>query len=105
LFGARLGLGRIWDLRALDRTHSGFFIPANYRDFGRSVIESGMNYTQQMGFSVWSLSTFNKEFERALREGFSPDTRGFSKEGACLCTIASLLFPDRLALLLECTLS
>ncbi|MGA3283986.1 MAG: hypothetical protein ABSD57_05975 [Verrucomicrobiota bacterium] len=101
LFGQKLGLGAVWDLRAIDRVFGAFFIPANYRDFGRKVIEQGMNYTQQIGFGLWSLSDFNKEFERAIKENFTPDIIGFSKEGAALCTISSLLFPDRLPLLLE----
>jgi len=92
-------------LRAIDRVFGSFFIPANYRDFGRKVIDRGINYTQQIGFGVWSLSDFNKEFERAIKESFTSDTLGFSKEGATLCTIASLLFPDRLPLLLERTLA
>jgi hypothetical protein len=103
-FGAKLNFGEIWDLRALDRISSAFFIPVNYRDFGCKVIGQGMNYTQQMGFGVWSLSGFIKELERGIAERFSADTRGFSKEGAALCTVASLLFPDRLPLVLECTL-
>ncbi|MGA3143069.1 MAG: hypothetical protein ABSF10_08495 [Verrucomicrobiota bacterium] len=105
LFGQKLGLGAVWDLRAIDRVFGAFFIPANYRDFGRKVIDRGINYTQQIGFGVWSLSDFNKEFERAIKESFTSDTLGFSKEGATLCTIASLLFPDRLPLLLERTLA
>lgn len=105
LFGAKLGLGTVWDLREIDRVFGAFFIPTNYRDFGRKVIDQGMNYTQQIGFGLWSLSDFNKEFERAIRESFTPDTICFSKEGAALCTISSLLFPDRLPLLLESTLS
>jgi len=101
LFGAKLGLGTVWDLRVIDRVFGAFFIPTNYRNFGRKVIDQGMNYTQQIGFGLWSLSDFNKEFERAIKESFTPDTIGFSKEGAALCTISSLLFPDRLPLLLE----
>jgi hypothetical protein len=101
LFGQRLGLSGVWDLRAIDRVFGAFFIPTNYRKFGRKVIDQGMNYTQQIGFGLWSLSDFNKEFERAIKEGFLPDTLGFCNEGAALCTISSLLFPDRLPLLLE----
>jgi hypothetical protein len=104
LFGQRLGLSGVWDLRAIDRVFGAFFIPTNYRKFGRKVIDQGMNYTQQIGFGLWSLSDFNKEFERAINEGFSPDTLGFCNEGVALCTISSLLFPDRLPLLLECKL-
>lgn len=105
LFGAKLGLSTVWDLRALDHVTGAFFIPKNYRDFGRKAIDQGMNYTQHIGFGLWSLSDFNKEFERAIKESFMPDTISFSKEGAALCTISSLLFPDRLPLLLESTLS
>jgi hypothetical protein len=104
LFGQKLGLGAVWDLRALDHVFGAFFIPKNYRDFGRKVMDQGMNYTQQIGFGLWSLSDFSKDFERAIKESFTPDTLGFSKEGAALCTISSLLFPDRLPLLLESTL-
>jgi hypothetical protein len=104
LFGGKLGLGRVWDLRAIDRVFGAFFIPTNYRDFGHKVIDQGTNYTQHIGFGVSSLSDFNKEFKRAIGS-FTPDTIGFSKEGAALCTISSLLFPDRLPLLLESTLN
>jgi hypothetical protein len=51
------------------------------------------------------LSDFNREFERAIKESFASDTLNFSKEGVVLCTISSLLFPDRLPLLLEVVLS
>lgn len=102
LFGAKLGLGRMWDLRAIDRVWGAFFIPTNYRDFGHKVIDQGINYTQQIGFGVWSLSDFSREFERAMKESFTPDTIGFSNEGKALCSISALLFPDRLPLLLEC---
>ncbi len=105
LFGQKLRLGAVWDLRALDRVFGAFFIPKNYRDFGRKVIGQGMNYTQQVGFGLWSLSDFDKEFERAIKESFTPDTIGFPKEGAALCAISSLLFPDRLPLLLESALN
>ena len=105
LFGAKLGLGANWDLRALDRVFGAFFIPRNYHDFGRKVIDQGMNYTQQIGFGLWSLSDFNREFERAIKESFASDSLNFSKEGLVLCTISSLLFPDRLPLLLENFLS
>lgn len=101
IIGAKLGLGTVWDLSAIDRVWGAFFIPTNYRDFGRKVIDQGINYTQQVGFGIWSLSDFGKEFERAMKESFTPDTIGFSNEGKALCTISSLLFPDRLPLLLE----
>jgi hypothetical protein len=101
LFGAKLGLGSTWDLRALDRKSTAFSIPADYREFGRQVVEHGMNHTHQIGFGVWTVSEYDKEFERALEEGLSPTTLALPNEGAALCTISSLLFPDRLPLLLE----
>lgn len=103
-FGAKLRLGALWDLRGLDWQSTAFFIPANYRDFGRQVIENGMNYTHRIGFGVWTVSDFNTEFDRAVKESLTPAALGFPKEGAALCTISSLLFPDRLPLLLEQTL-
>jgi len=54
LFGAKLRLGNIWNLLAIDRVHGGFFIPSSYRDFGRKMIDQGINYTQQIGFGIWS---------------------------------------------------
>ncbi len=104
LFGSKLGMGSNWDLRALDRLYSGFFLPANYREFGQNVIEEGMNHTHQLGFGIWSIADFMKEFGRITIGGSTSDTRNFSKEGTALCTIASLLFPDRLPLSLECVI-
>jgi Caspase domain len=101
LAGARLGIGNTWDLRALDRRSSGFFIPSNYRDFGREVIENGMNYTHHVGFGVWTPADFAREFDRAIQQSLPSETAEFPKEGAALCTAASLFFPNRLPLLLE----
>lgn len=101
LFGSKLRLSSVWDLRALDRVFGAFFIPTDYRRFGDKVIEHGVNYTQQIGFGVWSLSDFNKEFERAMTSGFNSDTSNFSKEGTIISMFSSLLFLDRLPLLLE----
>jgi len=52
-------------------------------------------------YGVWSPADFDKELDRAMKESFTPDTVGISKEAAALCAVASLLFPDRLPLLLE----
>ena len=104
LAGARLGIGSTWDLRTLDRRSSSFFIPADYRDFGRKVIENGMNYTHNVGFGVWTTADFATQFDSAIQQSFARDAAGFPKEGVVLCTAASLLFPDRLPLLLERTL-
>jgi len=101
LFGDKLGFNSIWNLRALDRKSFGFFIPANYLDFGMKVIEQGMNYTNRIGFDVWSVSQFNKEFERGMKTSFPSNALSMPKECAALCTVASLLFPDRLPLHLE----
>ncbi len=101
LFGAKLGFGNAWDLRSLDRKSSTFFIPSDYRQFGRSVIEEGMNYSHRIGFGVWTVADFKKEFDAAITESFGPETLEFSNEGIALCTIASLLFPNRVPLLLE----
>jgi len=99
--GARLGLGDTWNLRALDRRSSGFFIPADHRDFSRKMIENGMNYTHIVGLGVWTPADFASEFDRNIQQSLAPATAGVPKEGAVLCTAASLLFPDRLPLLLE----
>ncbi len=53
----------MWDLRTLDRKFSTFFIPSDYRQFGRTVIEEGMNYSHRIGFGVWTVSDFKKEFD------------------------------------------
>jgi hypothetical protein len=101
LFGKKLGLDSDWDFRALDWKSSVFFVPEDYRDFGDKVIEHGMNYTATIGFGVWNLSEFNKEFERGMQTSFPSSAMSMPKEGLALCTVASLLFPDRLPLLLE----
>jgi hypothetical protein len=101
LAGARLGIGNTWDLHALDRRSSGFFIPADYHDFGRGVIQNGMNYTHNVGFGVWTPADFTTQFDCAIQQRFASDAPGFPKEGVALCAAASLLFPDRLPLLLE----
>lgn len=101
LFGEKLGLNSSWNLRALDHKSSVIFIPENYCDFGDKVIEHGMNYTSRIGFGVWNLSEFKKEFERGMKTSFPSSAMSLPKEAVALCTIASLLFPDRLPLLLE----
>lgn len=101
LFGSKFGFGSMWDLRSLDRKSSTFFIPSDHRQFARRVIEQGMNYSYRIGFGVWSVSDFKKNFDLAITGSFTPETLRFSNVGVALCTIASLLFPDRLPLLLE----
>jgi hypothetical protein len=44
---------------------------------------------------------FKRELERGLQTGVNSNLSKLPKEGAALCTVASLLFPDRLPLLLE----
>jgi len=45
-----------------------------------------MNYTHRIGFGVWTPADFDKELDRAIKESFTPETVGFSKEGAALCS-------------------
>ena len=99
--GGKLNLGTTWDLRALDRLSTAFFIPSNHREFGREVIEQGMNYTHQIGFGIWTVPQFQKEVERAFEEILNSGIKEFPKEGVALCAVSSLLFPDRVPLLLE----
>jgi hypothetical protein len=101
LFGAKLKLQSNWDLRALDHRSSGFFIPSSYLDFDRQVIEHGMNFTSRIGHGVWNVRHFEQEFARAMQTGFPSTAADLSKECVALCIAASLLFPDRLPLLLE----
>ena len=101
LSGAELGLGSVWDLRALDRKSSTFFIPSDYRQFGRAVIEQGMNYTHRIGFGIWTVADFKKEFDTAITTSFGPSGLNLPVEAVALCIIASLLFPDRIPLVLE----
>jgi hypothetical protein len=100
-YGAKLKLETTWNLLALDRKFCSFYIPADFLDYGKKVIEEGMNYTNQIGFVVTNVSDFNNEFERGMKASFPPNFVNLPKEGAALCTIASLLFPDRLPLHLE----
>lgn len=101
LFGYKLGLNANWNLRALDRKSFGLYIPDNYLGFSEKIMEQGMNYTNRIGFGIWNVSEFNKEFERGMKASFPSNISNLPKEGAALCTVASLLFPDRLPLLLE----
>jgi hypothetical protein len=97
-FGRRFTLDSSWDLRSLDRLHTGFFIPQNYKDFGSKVV-AGANYNNQIGFGIWSLADFEREFKTALAN----HVRAFelSDESVAVILLASLLFPDRLPLLIE----
>lgn len=99
--GAKLSIGKTWDLRALDRRSSVFFVPTDHLHFGRPVIEDGINYTHRIGFGVWTVSEFKNEFDSAIAKSFGPELAKFPDEGVALCTIASLLFPDRVPYLLE----
>jgi hypothetical protein len=101
LFGTKLNLDSAWQLRELDRLHTGFFIPKNYRDFGQKVIEDGDNFTHQIGFGIWKVADFVNEFSRRASPLLTENTQDFPREGIALCILASLLFPDRLPLMLE----
>jgi hypothetical protein len=100
LFGSKLGLQSSWNLLALDHRSLGMFIPSSYLDFDRRVIEHGTNFTLRIGFGVWTITDFETEFERAMQM-ILPSALSLSKECVALCTAASLLFPDRLPLVLE----
>ena len=91
----------MWNLRALDRKFSAFFIPSDYKEFGKEVIEHGRNYTTRLGFGIWNLNDFKTEFDRGMQLGFPASALSLPNEAVALCTLASLLFPDRLPLVLE----
>jgi hypothetical protein len=97
-FGRRFNLDSLWDLKSLDRLHTSFFIPEDYRNFGDKVID-GVNYNNQIGFGIWRLADFEREFNAAVVN--HSHTFQLNDEGLILALIASLLFPDRLPLLLE----
>ena len=71
------------------------------RGFANKIIERGMNYTNRIGFGIWNVSDFKREFGQAMSASFPASALLLPKEAAALATIASLLFPDRLPLLLE----
>ena len=99
--GAKCGLSEDWTLEALDRQSSAFFLPHDYRHFGRKVIEGGQNHTHRLGFGVWHVSEFQNEFDRAIEAHFSAHPMTLPPEGIALSILASLLFPDRVPFLLE----
>jgi len=101
LFGAKLGQESAWDLRALDRKTSLFFVPSDYRDFTDQVIEHGINHTHQIGFGVWKLTEFEQQFNRAMDQTLPGSVLKFPSEKLLLCTATSLIFPDRLPVFLE----
>ena len=81
LAGARLGIGSTWDLRTLDRRSSSFFIPADYRDFGRKVIENGMNYTHNVGLECGQQPTLPRSLTLPSSRALRVTPLGFLRKG------------------------
>jgi hypothetical protein len=99
--GAKLGLTEDWSLEALDRQSTAFFFPHDYRHFGRKVIAEGKNYTHKIGFGVWHISEYMREFVTAFDSHFTEHPLILSREGVAVSIVASQLFPDRVPFVLE----
>lgn len=97
LFGEKLGLGGDWQLRDLDRLSIAYFLPKTYRDFSEKNIIHGMNHTLKIGFGMWSLSDFKREFDKTLNSVAMAD----DQEELALAILAAILLPDRIPFLLE----
>ncbi len=101
ILGGKLNLEKTWDLRAFDRKSLCFFIPKDYSQFAGKTIEEGQNFTHRIGFGVWKVEEYLEEFQKSLELAFNAETLSFSPEGAILCTMAALLFPNRVPFILE----
>lgn len=98
-FGRILGFGADWDLRSLDRLRICCFLPTDYRDFANEVMAEGLNHTHQIGFGIWNLADFDKEFRPVLLE--HSKSCNLPPVLVFIATISSLLFPDRIPFILE----
>lgn len=99
LAGFRLGLSQDWTLRDLDRLFGNYFIPSGTRDFAGKIIENGVNHSFTVGAGVWKMEEFIAEFEKIISGNSRPDHA--EKLVATLTMLSSLLFPDRIAYLLD----
>jgi hypothetical protein len=97
LFGGKFGLGADWSLKDLDRLSIAYFLPDTFRDFALQTISRGTNHTFKIGFGIWSLSDFQREFERTLISLKIPD----GDEETALSVLSAILLPNRTPLLLE----
>ncbi len=101
LAGHQLSFESDWQLRDLDGESAGYFLPENYLDFSKKVIEQGTNDVQQLGHGVWSLSEYNKFLQSRLRTHSALYGAILNPTTMALCILSSLLFPDRIPLFLE----
>jgi len=101
LCGDWLNLTASWNLRALDRTYAGFYVPHDYLDFHKAIIDNGTNYIRKVGFDFWNATAFSQEFKEITETVVPNASSHLSNEGRALCAVAALLFPDRLPIHLE----
>jgi len=100
-WGDHFGLTANWDLRALDRLSMNFFIPKDPRDFSMKVMEHGMNRVYQIGFGIWKIEAFLKEYRQALSVVKSDGAFNLLPTTKFQCLLSSFLFPDRIAYFLD----
>jgi hypothetical protein len=100
-WGSRLGLAASWNSRSLDRISMNLFIPKDPRDFSMQVIELGMNHVHQIGFGIWTIGAYMKEYQQAISSVKCTAPFALLPATKWQCLLSAFLFPDRIANFIE----
>jgi len=65
------------------------------------VMEHGMNRVYQIGFGIWKIEAFLKEYRQALSVVKSDGAFNLLPTTKFQCLLSSFLFPDRIAYFLD----
>lgn len=88
-------------LDRVDRRHFNLYFPADYRDFGKSLISEGVNRSHSIGTDVWCCADYRQLFEAELANHRGKDVMPQGEIETTLIVMASLLYPNRTALALR----
>lgn len=102
--GAEYGLDESWDrgLRLADHQSLVIFIPDSHLDFGKEIIQDGVNNAFKIGHGIWSLQDFRVQFSNECAPKIREDESLSSPIVQTLCIISSTTFSDRVPWFLEC---
>ncbi|WJH40588.1 hypothetical protein N7E02_08210 [Aliirhizobium terrae] len=97
VFG-KMGLANLADgaMRSFDRTNVNFFIPDDYRNFGEGLVEDGMNFSFNIGHSIFSVADVMEQWS-AVEEKLDDSPSLDIPAVRIASVLASLLRPDRQA--------
>lgn len=91
-----MGLADVSDrsMQIFDHINMNLFIPTTYREFGNGLIEDGINYSYQVGHSVWTVTDLVGEWKN-IKSKINSDPALNLTSIQITALLASLLRPER----------